>query len=50
MLRAAFRLETDNGRWWLILGGIASLIYGVLLIAAPIIGALVLTWWLGHTR
>ena len=42
---AAFRL--DDGRWWLIFGGIASLIYGVLLMAAPMIGAEVLVWWLG---
>ena len=47
MLRAAFRLAQDSGRWWLILGGIVSLIYGILLIAAPMVGALVLTWWLG---
>ncbi len=45
MLTAAFRI--DDGRWWLVLGGIASLIYGALLIVAPLIGALVLTWWLG---
>ncbi len=47
MLWAAFRLDTDSGRWWLALGGIISLAYGVLLIVAPLIGALVLTWWLG---
>jgi uncharacterized membrane protein HdeD (DUF308 family) len=47
MLGAAFRLKIDHGRWWLALGGIASVIYGVLLVAAPAIGALVLTWWLG---
>lgn len=47
MLWAAFRLDVDSGRWWLVFGGIVSLIYGVLLIVAPMIGALVLTWWLG---
>ena len=47
MLWAAFYLETDSDRWWLVLGGIASLIYGVLLVVAPMIGAIVLTWWLG---
>jgi uncharacterized membrane protein HdeD (DUF308 family) len=47
MLGAAFRLKIDHGRWWLALGGIASLVYGALLIAAPLIGALVMTWWLG---
>jgi uncharacterized membrane protein HdeD (DUF308 family) len=47
MLSAASRLQLDHGRWWLALGGLVSVIYGVLLIAAPFIGALVLTWWLG---
>jgi uncharacterized membrane protein HdeD (DUF308 family) len=47
MLSAAFRLGTDHGRWWLALGGIVSIIYGAVLIAAPLLGALVLTWWLG---
>lgn len=47
MLAAAFRLNLDHGRWWLVLGGIASVVYGVLLIVAPLIGALVLTWWFG---
>jgi uncharacterized membrane protein HdeD (DUF308 family) len=47
MLGAAVRLKLDHGRWWLVLGGVASLIYGALLIIAPLIGALVLTWWFG---
>src|SRR5437879_5588262 len=47
MLRAALRLQLDHGRWWLALGGLASVIYGVLLIAAPFLGALALTLWLG---
>lgn len=47
MLWAAFRLDADSGRWWLVFGGVVSLAYGALLIVAPIIGALVLTWWLG---
>ena len=47
MTAAAFRLHLDHGRWWLALGGLASIAYGVLLIIAPLIGALVLTWWLG---
>jgi uncharacterized membrane protein HdeD (DUF308 family) len=45
MLAAAF--QTETGRWWLLFGGIAALVYGVLMIAAPLIGAIVLTWWLG---
>jgi uncharacterized membrane protein HdeD (DUF308 family) len=47
MFVAAFRLNTDHGRWWLVLGGVASVVYGVLLVIAPIIGAVVLTWWIG---
>jgi uncharacterized membrane protein HdeD (DUF308 family) len=47
MLAAAFRLKADHGRWWLALGGIASLIFGVLLVIAPLVGAVVFAWWLG---
>jgi uncharacterized membrane protein HdeD (DUF308 family) len=47
MLGAAFRLGSGDGRWWLVLGGLVSLIYGALLVVAPMIGAVVLTWWLG---
>src|SRR5581483_3813322 len=47
MLVAAFRLHVDHGRWLLALGGIVSIIYGALLVIAPMIGALVLTWWIG---
>jgi uncharacterized membrane protein HdeD (DUF308 family) len=47
MLGAAFRLNTDYGRWWLALGGACGVAFGVLLIVAPPLGALVLTWWLG---
>jgi uncharacterized membrane protein HdeD (DUF308 family) len=47
MLAAAFSLHVTHGRWWLALGGIVSLLWGVMLIIAPLMGALVLTWWLG---
>jgi uncharacterized membrane protein HdeD (DUF308 family) len=47
MLSAAFRIDEHHGRWWLALGGILSLVYGVLLILAPLLGALVLAWWIG---
>lgn len=46
-LAAAFRLETEDGRWWLVVGGLVSLVYGALLVIAPTVGAVVLTWWLG---
>jgi peptidoglycan/LPS O-acetylase OafA/YrhL len=47
MLAAAFSLKKEHGRWWLALGGIASIIFGIVLIIAPVVGAVVLTWWLG---
>jgi uncharacterized membrane protein HdeD (DUF308 family) len=47
MTAAGLRLNIDHGRWWLVLGGLLSLAYGVLLIIAPLIGAIVLTWWIG---
>jgi uncharacterized membrane protein HdeD (DUF308 family) len=47
MTAAGFRLNAPHGRWWLVLGGLISLAYGVLLIATPLIGAIVLTWWMG---
>ncbi|HEX5930201.1 MAG TPA: HdeD family acid-resistance protein [Methyloceanibacter sp.] len=47
MLWAAFTLNADHGRWWLALGGIASLIFGILLVLQPLIGAIVLTLWIG---
>lgn len=46
-LVAAFRLEFTDGRGWLIFGGVVSVLYGILLIVAPMAGAVVLTWWLG---
>lgn len=47
MFAAAFKLNKSHGRWWLAFGGIVSILYGILLIAAPLFGALVLTWWIG---
>jgi uncharacterized membrane protein HdeD (DUF308 family) len=47
MLTAGFRLKLDHGRWWMVLGGLLSLVYGALLVAMPLIGAVVLTWWMG---
>ncbi|MGQ0446484.1 MAG: HdeD family acid-resistance protein [Beijerinckiaceae bacterium] len=46
-LRAAFNLAADHGRWWLALGGIISIVFGIVLVAAPMLGALVVTWWVG---
>ena len=47
LLAAAFRLGLSHGRLWLAIGGIISIIWGMLLIATPLMGAVVLTWWLG---
>jgi uncharacterized membrane protein HdeD (DUF308 family) len=47
MTAAAFRLNVSHGRWWLVLGGLLSVAYGALLVATPLIGAIVLTWWMG---
>lgn len=47
MLISAVRLKIDHGRIWLAIGGIASIVFGVLLVVSPFIGALVLTFWTG---
>jgi uncharacterized membrane protein HdeD (DUF308 family) len=47
MLAAAWNVEGRYGRGWLALGGVASLLFGFLMILSPLIGAVVLTWWLG---
>jgi uncharacterized membrane protein HdeD (DUF308 family) len=47
MLAAAFHLGQRHGRFWLGLGGALSIIWGVLLVIAPLAGAVVLTWWIG---
>jgi len=44
---AALRLHPEYGRWWLILSGAASVIFGVLLVVAPLAGVIVVTWWIG---
>ncbi len=47
MLAAAFSLHRHYGRWWLVLGGVISLLFGIVLLINPSVSALVLTWWLG---
>ncbi len=47
MIVAAFKLNPEFGRGWLILSGVVSVLFGVALLIAPLIGAVVLTWWLG---
>jgi uncharacterized membrane protein HdeD (DUF308 family) len=47
LLAAAFRLSLPHGRLWLAVGGLVSIVWGVLLVTAPLMGAVVLTWWVG---
>ncbi|WP_243374817.1 HdeD family acid-resistance protein [Microvirga solisilvae] len=47
MIVAAFKLDPAFGRGWLIFSGLVSVLFGVALLVAPLIGAVVLTWWLG---
>jgi uncharacterized membrane protein HdeD (DUF308 family) len=44
---AGIRLHTSHGRWWLIAGGIISVVWGILLFIWPFVGAVVLTIWIG---
>jgi uncharacterized membrane protein HdeD (DUF308 family) len=46
-LAATPRVKINYGRGWLIFSGLVSLLYGFLMMLAPMIGAVVLTWWLG---
>jgi uncharacterized membrane protein HdeD (DUF308 family) len=47
-LAAGFRMNSgERGRGWLIFGGILSILFGALLVISPLLGAIVLTWWLG---
>ena len=47
MIVAAFKLNPAFGRGWLIFSGIVSVLFGIALLIAPLVGAVVLTWWLG---
>ena len=46
-LAVAMRREPVAGRGWLIASALISLLFGLALLLAPLIGAVVLTWWLG---
>jgi len=47
MLWAAFGLHPTHGRWLLVLGGVISILWGVLLFLFPAASTYVLTWWFG---
>ena len=46
-LRARARAEGIGGEWLLVLGGIASIVFGYLLLVRPGTGALALPWVIG---
>lgn len=46
-LAVALRREPVGGRGWLIASALISLLFGLVLLLSPLIGAVVLTWWLG---
>jgi len=47
MFGLGLNMESGHGRGWVIVGALASIVYGIALVIAPAIGALVLTWWIG---
>jgi uncharacterized membrane protein HdeD (DUF308 family) len=47
LLAAAVGADNNHGRLWFGLGGVVSMLYGILMVVAPLLGAIVLTWWLG---
>lgn len=46
-LVATFRREPVAARGWLALSAVISIGFGIVLLLAPMLGAVVLTWWLG---
>jgi uncharacterized membrane protein HdeD (DUF308 family) len=47
LLAAAVGADNNYGRLWFGLSGAVSMLYGVLMVVAPLLGAIVPTWWLG---
>jgi uncharacterized membrane protein HdeD (DUF308 family) len=45
LMVAAFKLNRQHGRAWMALSGIISVLFGTALVVAPLVGAVVLTWW-----
>jgi uncharacterized membrane protein HdeD (DUF308 family) len=47
-IMAAIRLRRHiTGEWLLVLGGVASVVFGILMVIAPLAGALVIAVWVG---
>ncbi|HEY3918425.1 MAG TPA: HdeD family acid-resistance protein [Stellaceae bacterium] len=47
LLVAAFRLHRQHGEWLMILAGLLSVVWGVLVVLFPVAGILVWAWWIG---
>ena len=47
LLATSFKVDSDHGRGWMMLGAVASILFGISLLVAPLVGAVVLTWWIG---
>jgi uncharacterized membrane protein HdeD (DUF308 family) len=47
MYGGAFALHIHYGRYWLVLGGVASLVFGAILVSSPFVGAVVPAWAIG---
>lgn len=47
MVVAALKLNPAYGRGWLIVSGVVSVLFGLALALSPVVGAVVLTWWMG---
>jgi uncharacterized membrane protein HdeD (DUF308 family) len=41
MFRGAFAFHIDHGRYWLVVGGVASMVFGAILVVSPFVGAVV---------
>jgi uncharacterized membrane protein HdeD (DUF308 family) len=47
LMLAAFKLDGAHGRGLLLGAGLVSLLFGITLILAPLLGAKILIWWIG---
>jgi uncharacterized membrane protein HdeD (DUF308 family) len=47
MIWAASMFDAQHGRWWMVLGGAASVMLGALLFMAPLVGLVALALWIG---
>ena len=47
LLVAAFRLHRQHGEWMMILSGLLSIAWGILVVLFPIAGILAWAWWIG---